>query len=69
VEDAGADPDDALLPRLFEPFVPVRAGDDGVTLALAKAIARRAGGNLRGERRVGGGMVFTAELRAAEVPA
>jgi signal transduction histidine kinase len=66
VEDAGADPDDELLPRLFEPFVPVRGGDDGVSLALAKAIARRLGGNVRGDRRVGGGMVFVAELRAAE---
>jgi len=66
VEDAGADPDDELLPRLFEPFVAVREGDDGVALALAKAIARRLGGNLRGEKRVGGGMVFVAELRAVE---
>jgi signal transduction histidine kinase len=66
VEDAGAEPDRESLPRLFEPFVPVRAGDDGVAPALAKAIARRLGGNLRGETRVGGGMVFVAELRAAE---
>jgi len=66
VEDTGSDPEDALLPRLFEPFVPVREGDDGVVLALAKAIGRRLGGNLRGERRIGGGMVFVAELRAAE---
>ena len=66
VEDTGSNPDDQLLPRLFEPFVPVREGDDGIALALAKAIARRLGGNLRGERREGGGMVFVAELRAAE---
>jgi signal transduction histidine kinase len=66
VEDAGPDPDDELLPRLFEPFVAVRAGDDGVALALAKAIARRLGGNVRGEKRAGGGMAFVAELRAAE---
>jgi signal transduction histidine kinase len=66
VEDAGADPDEELLPHLFEPFVAVREGDDGVTLALAKAIARRLGGNVRGDKRPGGGMVFVAELRAAE---
>ena len=66
VADAGSDPDEALLPRLFEPFVPVREGDDSVALALAKAVARRLGGNLRGERRPEGGMVFVAELRAAE---
>jgi signal transduction histidine kinase len=66
VEDSGPDPDDDLLAHLFEPFVPLRDGDDGVGLALAKAIARRLGGNLRGERRVGGGMLFAAELRAAE---
>ena len=66
VEDRGADPDDDLLPHLFEPFVTVRDGDDGVALALAKAIARRIGGNVRGEKRVGGGMVFVAELRPAD---
>ncbi|HEX5269253.1 MAG TPA: HAMP domain-containing sensor histidine kinase, partial [Gemmataceae bacterium] len=66
VEDVGPDPDDDLLPHLFEPFVPVRAGDDGLGLALAKSIARRLGGNLRGEKRPGGGMQFVAELRAAE---
>ena len=44
----------------------MRAGDDGVGLALAKAIARRLGGNVRGEKRAGGGMVFVAELRATE---
>ncbi len=66
VEDAGPDPDDDLLPHLFEPFVSIRAGDDGVGLALAKSIARRLGGNLRGEKRAGGGMLFVAELRAAE---
>jgi signal transduction histidine kinase len=66
VEDAAADPDDDLLGRLFEPFVPARAGDDGVALALARAIARRIGGSVRGERRAGGGLVFVAELRAAE---
>jgi signal transduction histidine kinase len=66
VEDAGAEPDNELLPRLFEPFVSVRDGDDGVTLALAKAISRRLGGLLRGEKRVGGGMVFVVELRAVE---
>jgi signal transduction histidine kinase len=66
VEDSGPDPDDELLAHLFEPFVPLREGGDGVGLALAKAIARRLGGNLRGERRAGGGMLFAAELRAAE---
>jgi len=66
VEDRGADLDDDLLPHLFEPFVAVRDGDDGVTLALAKAIARRIGGNVRGEKRAGGGMLFVAELRPAD---
>ncbi len=66
VEDAAADPDEDLLAHLFEPFVAQRPGDEGVALALAKAIARRLGGNVRGEKRVGGGMVFVAELRAAE---
>jgi signal transduction histidine kinase len=66
VEDAGPEPDAEQLPRLFEPFVPLRAGDDGVALALAKGIARRLGGSLRGEKRAGGGMAFVVELRAAE---
>jgi signal transduction histidine kinase len=66
VQDDGPDPEDDLLPHLFEPFVPLRAGDDGIGLPLAKAIARRLGGNLRGEKRAGGGMLFVAELRAAE---
>jgi signal transduction histidine kinase len=66
VQDVGPDPDDEQLGHLFEPFVPARAGDDGIGLPLAKAIARRLGGNLRGEKRAGGGMLFVAELRAAE---
>ncbi len=66
VEDGGPDPDEELVPHLFEPFVAVRTGDDGVGLALAKSIARRLGGNVRGEKRPGGGMLFVAELRAAE---
>jgi signal transduction histidine kinase len=66
VEDACTEPDGELLARLFEPFVEARAGDDGVSLALAKMIARRCGGTLRCERRDGGGIVLVAELRAAE---
>jgi signal transduction histidine kinase len=66
VEGAGHDPDDEQLSHLFDPFVPLRPGDDGVGLALAKAIARRLGGNLRGEKRAGGGVLFVAELRVAE---
>jgi signal transduction histidine kinase len=66
VEDAGDDPDDDLFRHLFEPFVRLRDGDDGVSLGLARAVARRLGGSVRGERRPGGGMVFVAELRAAE---
>jgi signal transduction histidine kinase len=66
VEDRGPDPAQELLPQLFEPFLAVREGDDGQAAALAKAIARRIGGSVRGERRAGGGMVFVAELRPAE---
>jgi len=66
VEDATADFDDALLPRLFEPFVGLRPEDDGTALALARAVARRLGGSVRAERRPGGGVVFVAELRAAD---
>ena len=33
---------------------------------IGEAIARRLGGNVRGEKRLEGGMVFIAELRAAE---
>ncbi len=68
VEDSGPDPDEALLPQLFEPFVAIREGDDGLAAALAKAIARRMGGSVRGERGAAGGMVFVAELRPAEQP-
>lgn len=66
VQDDGPDPEEDLLPHLFEPFVSLREGDDGIGLPLAKAIARRLGGNLRGEKRASGGMLFVAELRAAE---
>ncbi len=66
VEDAAAVTDEALLPRAFEPFVGLRPGDDGTALALARAVARRLGGSVRAEPRPGGGVVFIAELRAAE---
>jgi signal transduction histidine kinase len=54
------------LNQLFEPFVFLRPGDDGVRLAVCKSLARRLQGRLYGENRSAGGMEFTLALPAAE---
>ena len=66
VESPEANPDPTWLTRLFEPFVGLQPGEGGTALALARAVARRLGGSVRAEPRTGGGLLFIAELRAAE---
>jgi signal transduction histidine kinase len=65
VEDTAPEPDEELMPRLFEPFAGVRAGGDGGGPALARAIARRLGGTVRAEKRPGGGLIVVVDLREA----
>ena len=65
VEDTGPALADDLLPRLFEPFVVVREGGDGIRLAVARLLARRLQGAMRGQNRPGGGVAIEIELNRA----
>jgi signal transduction histidine kinase len=62
VEDAGPIVSPEELRQLFEPFTLVRPGNDGIRLAIAKAITRRLQGTLRASNHPGG-MSFEVDLR------
>ena len=65
VRDHGPGIADALLPRLFEPFVTTRPQGTGLGLALSRQIARDHHGDLRAESvppAEGGGARFTLTL-------
>ena len=66
VEDDGLGIAPEVLPRLFEPFVTgTGSGKLGLSLALAREIARVAGGELRAANRAERGARFTVELPLA----
>jgi signal transduction histidine kinase len=56
IEDTGPQVPEALLASLFEPFEAVRAGSDGLRLAICRAILRRLQGSIQAEERPGGGL-------------
>lgn len=66
VEDTGPGLTDAVLTRLFQPFVESGAADGhGLGLYICWEIARDNGGRLHGENRPGGGARFSLFLPAA----
>jgi signal transduction histidine kinase len=67
VEDTGPAIADALLPRLFEPFVVSREGGDGIRLAVSKLLARRLQGAIRGRNRPEGGVAIEIELNGVSL--
>lgn len=72
IEDRGPGIPDAQLARVFEPFARLPGSRDeagaGLGLSIAQALARAQGGDVRYERREGGGSRFVLELPAVELP-
>ncbi len=68
VSDTGEGMDDETRERMFEPFFTRRAdeGASGLGLALVYGVARRAGGDIRVESRLGGGTSITVYLPQAQ---
>lgn len=77
IEDGGPGVPEAMLERIFEPFVRVRplgrgtAGNRGTGLGLAvvHGLVEAMGGQVRARRSRLGGLAIEIDLRAAEVPA
>ena len=62
IADNGPPVPDETLPRLFEPFVMTREGQNGLELAICKAQVRRLLGSLEASSRPEGGVTFVIEL-------
>jgi signal transduction histidine kinase len=62
VEDQGPSIDEALLPKVFEPFAVIRPGGDEAALAVAHTLARHMHAALRAENRPGGGVAMVVEF-------
>ncbi len=58
VRDDGAGVEDALVPRLFEPYATAKQGGTGLGLAIAQRIAVEHGGAITYARAATGGAVF-----------
>lgn len=69
VSDDGIGFDELYAEKIFEPFVRLNAqgvySGHGLGLTIARAIARRYGGDLTAVSRPGGGSTFTARLPAS----
>jgi two-component system, cell cycle sensor histidine kinase and response regulator CckA len=59
VSDSGPGVHPSMLPRLFEPFQTTKSGRQGLSLAVADAMVRAAGGLLTYEATPGGRSVFS----------
>jgi signal transduction histidine kinase len=76
VEDTGPAIEEAMLERVFEPFVVARptpsvsdVGDQpDLGLAVCKKLARRQQGTIQAENRAEGGVRVVVQLRQAEAP-
>jgi signal transduction histidine kinase len=64
VADRGPGVPAELAPRLFEPFFTTKAKGSGIGLALARRVARAAGGDIEYRPRAGGGSEFAIVLPA-----
>jgi signal transduction histidine kinase len=64
VADDGPGIDEAIAPRIFEPFFSTRDSNtrSGLGLAAARGVARGLGGDIAYEHRPGGGCLFTAHF-------
>ena len=65
IEDTGPSIPDELLPRAFDPFMPVREGTDENALAVCRMLTRRLRGDIKAINRPNRGVVFRVELSAA----
>jgi signal transduction histidine kinase len=64
VADRGGGVPEEISERIFEPFFTTKTQGSGIGLALARRIARAAGGELLYRPRPGGGAVFVMQLPA-----
>jgi signal transduction histidine kinase len=60
--DSGKGISEAILERLFEPFVTSKEGGTGLGLAISRRIVQQHGGKLSAANREENGAVFTVEL-------
>jgi CheY-like chemotaxis protein len=65
IQDSGHGIPPEILPRVFDPFFTTRATGTGLGLATSYSIARRHGGHIAIESRVGEGTTVTLLLPAA----
>ncbi|MDG0809770.1 sensor histidine kinase [Cohnella rhizosphaerae] len=59
VLDDGKGFPDALLPHLFHRFVKGKDGENGLGLAISRAIVERCGGLIRADNQASGGAVIS----------
>jgi C4-dicarboxylate-specific signal transduction histidine kinase len=65
VRDHGPGIPEAMMPRLFEPFLTTKPGGLGLGLAISRGIAERFRGELTAENHPEGGALFRLTLPAA----
>ncbi|HVP28240.1 MAG TPA: ATP-binding protein [Myxococcota bacterium] len=68
VSDTGSGIDEAIEPRVFEPFFTTRPGRSGLGLAAAMGVVRRHGGAIKLESRPGEGTTVRVLLPASGEP-
>jgi signal transduction histidine kinase len=66
VADTGPGIPDALMPRLFDPFMSTKETGIGLGLAVSHRIAERHGGTLFAKNKPGGGACFVLRLKRIE---
>jgi signal transduction histidine kinase len=64
IDDGSGIPED-LLPYLFHRFVKGKGGENGLGLAISRAIVERCGGLIKARNRKEGGAVFTLDFPSA----